>query len=152
MPRLVDCWKAVIERVRQELAPRVLIVGGRSMGGRAASVLVADGAPADRVLLLAYPLHPPGQPQKLRVDHLPSIQVPVLCINGTRDPFCDPDLMKQTLAGLGRNWRMHWLEGADHSFHVLRSSGRHDRDVLAEAADEVVAWLSGDPAWRGDEG
>jgi predicted alpha/beta-hydrolase family hydrolase len=111
------------------------------MGGRAASVVVAEGASCDGLLLLAYPLHPPGQPQKLRVAHLPAIHVPVLCINGTRDPFCEPQLMEKTLEGLGANWRMHWLEGADHSFHILRSTGRTDRDVLSEVAGEVTTWL-----------
>ncbi len=141
MPRLLTCLEAVIARVRAELSPDVLILGGRSMGGRAASVMAAEGAPCQRLLLLAYPLHPPGQSQKLRVAHLPAIKVPVLCINGTRDPFCDRALMEQTLTTLGKNWRMHWLEGADHSFHVLKSSGRTDREVLAEVADQCEAWL-----------
>jgi predicted alpha/beta-hydrolase family hydrolase len=141
MPRLLACWQAVLARVRDELNPAALIVGGRSMGGRAASVLVSEGAPCEGLLLLAYPLHPPGQPEKLRTAHLPAIRVPVLCINGTRDPFCEPQLMDKTLAGLGGNWRMHWLADADHSFHVLKSSGRTDRDVLSEVAGEVVTWL-----------
>lgn len=141
MPRLVACWEAVVARVRQEIAPKVLLLGGRSMGGRAASVFVSDGAPCQGLLLLAYPLHPPGQQDKLRVAHLPAIHVPVLCLNGTRDPFCEPQLMKNVLSGLGANWRMHWLEDADHSFHVLKRSGRTDRDVLVEAADEVMTWL-----------
>lgn len=141
MPKLLACWEAVVASVRARLQPKTLVLGGRSMGGRAASMLVADGAACDRLLLLAYPLHPPGQPGKLRVDHLPRITCPVLCVNGTRDPFCDPSLMKKTLAGLGSNWRMLWLEGADHSFHVLKSSGRTDADVLTETADATKAWL-----------
>jgi uncharacterized protein len=134
MPKLLDCYRAVVTRVRAELKPRLLLLGGRSMGGRTASVLVSEGEPCDALVLLAYPLHPPGQPQKLRVAHLPLIKVPVLCFNGTRDPFCDPALMKQTLAGLGANWHMHWIETGDHSFHVLKSSGRTDQDVLEDAA------------------
>jgi predicted alpha/beta-hydrolase family hydrolase len=141
MPRLVSCFQAVIDRVRAEINPRVLLLGGRSMGGRAASMLVAEGGACDGLLLLAYPLHPPGHPEKIRSAHLPAIQVPVLCVNGTRDPFCDPPLMRQVLATLGPNWRMHWLDGADHSFHVLKSSGRTDTDVLAEVADETDAWV-----------
>jgi predicted alpha/beta-hydrolase family hydrolase len=142
MPKLIACYEAVVASVRKELAPRVLALGGRSMGGRAASMFVADGGACDALLLLAYPLHPPGQPDKRRVEHLPAITVPVLCINGTRDPFCDPVLMKQTLAGLGSNWRMLWLDGADHSFHVLKTSGRTDADVLTEVADVTKAWLA----------
>jgi predicted alpha/beta-hydrolase family hydrolase len=142
MPRLVECWRAVADRVRNERAPGPVIIGGRSMGGRAASVAAAEGLACDGLLLLAYPLHPPGQPQKLRVAHLPSIHQPVLCINGTRDAFCERRLMEQTLAPLGANWQMHWLEGADHGFHVLKRSGRTDADILAEAADTADRWLS----------
>ena len=141
MPRLLECWQAVVNGVRTELAPATLILGGRSMGGRAASVLASEGVACDGLLLLAYPLHPPGQLEKLRVEHLPRIDVPVFCVNGTRDPFCEPSLMKRTLETLGPNWRMLWLEGADHSFHVLKSSGRTDRDVLDQVATASEEWV-----------
>ena len=141
MPRLLACFEAVVNRVRSELEPRTLILGGRSMGGRAASVLVSAGARCDGLLLLAYPLHPPGQRQKLRDAHLPDIEVPVLCFNGTRDPFCDPALMNQVVSRLGENWRMHWLDGADHGFHVLKSSGRTDRDLLTDVGDATRQWI-----------
>ena len=143
MPSLLGCLDAVVVRVRAEVGPSKLILGGRSMGGRAASVFVSEGAACEGLLLLAYPLHPPGQPGKLRAEHLPRINVPVLCVNGTRDPFCTRDLMEKTLAGLGSNWRMHWVEGADHGFHVLKRSGRTDRDVLTEIADLASAWIGG---------
>jgi predicted alpha/beta-hydrolase family hydrolase len=140
MPRLVECLAAVADKVRAELAPSQLILGGRSMGGRAASVAVSEGMPCEGLLLLAYPLHPPGQTTKLRVAHLGAIRQPVLCLNGTRDAFCERPLMEQTLSSLGANWRMHWLDGADHSFHVLKKTGRTDADVLREAADTVQEW------------
>src|SRR5688500_11342475 len=123
MPRLMETTSAVVARVRDELRPDVLIIGGRSMGGRAASMLAADGFACDGVLLLAYPLHPAGKPDQLRSAHLQAIRVPVLCINGTRDPLCTRALMDAAIGGLP-GWTMHWLEGADHSFHVLKSSGR----------------------------
>jgi predicted alpha/beta-hydrolase family hydrolase len=140
MPLLLACFEAVVARVRAELTPATLILGGRSMGGRAASVLVSKGAVCDGLLLLAYPLHPPGHPEKLRVDHLPAIGVPVLCVNGTRDPFCTPELMTRTLLELGPNWRMHWLAGADHSFHVLKRSGQTNETTIREAADTIEQW------------
>jgi predicted alpha/beta-hydrolase family hydrolase len=154
MPKLLDCFNAVIARVREELSPQVMIVGGRSMGGRAASMLVAADAEvpaaapptADGLLLLAYPLHPPGHPEKQRTAHLPAIRVPVLCFNGTRDPFCDPPLMNAVVATLSDNWQMHWLADADHSFHVLKRSGRTDADVLTEVAQTTNAWF--DRYWR----
>jgi predicted alpha/beta-hydrolase family hydrolase len=141
MPRLIACFEAVVARVREELQPDSLILGGRSMGGRAASMMVSEGAACDGLLLLAYPLHPPGQPQNLRAAHLSAIAVPVICFNGTRDPFCEPALMTRVLAGLGANWDMHWLESADHSFHVLKSSGKTDKGVLADVAAACRAWI-----------
>jgi len=143
MPDLIACVDAVAAHVRTALAPRLLILGGRSMGGRAASMLVANGPACDGLLLLAYPLHPPGRPGQLRVDHLGRIRVPVLCLNGTRDLFCTPALMERALATFDPSWRMHWLEGADHSFHVLKRSGRTDDDVLLEAAREAATWCAG---------
>jgi predicted alpha/beta-hydrolase family hydrolase len=142
MPRLKECVTAVVERARQELQPKTLLIGGRSMGGRAASMLAAEGFACDGLLLLAYPLHPPGQPDKLRDAHLPAITVPVLCLNGTRDAFAQRDLMETALKTVKTKWKMHWLEGADHSFHVPKSSGRTDAEVLVEIANAAEAWAA----------
>ena len=142
MPALKQTVEAVVARVREELRPATLIIGGRSMGGRAASMLAADGFACDGLLLLAYPLHPAGRPEQLRDAHLPKIGVPVLCLNGTRDSLCRRDLMDAVLERVGDNWTMHWLDGADHGFHVLRSSGRTDEDVLAEMGDASQAWMT----------
>jgi predicted alpha/beta-hydrolase family hydrolase len=143
MPILKKCMAAVVARARMELNPRALVIGGRSMGGRAASMLAADGFGCDGLLLLAYPLHPAGKPEHLRDAHLPKIEVPVLCFNGTRDALCRRDLMEQALANVRAPWRMHWLEGADHSFRVLKSSGRIDAQVLEEIGEASGRWLAG---------
>lgn len=143
MPKLMDTTRAVVERVRAELRPSVLVIGGRSMGGRAASMLAAEGFEANGLLLLAYPLHPAGQPEKLRDAHLSQITMPVLCINGTRDALCTPALMERALTTVTAPWTMHWLDGADHSFHVLKSSGRNDAAVLDETGDAAERWLEG---------
>lgn len=140
MPRLRACMSAVIEHARAALGPRVLWIGGRSMGGRTASMLAADGYPCNGLLLLAYPLHPAGKPEKLRAAHLADIRVPVLCLNGTRDTLCRRDLMEPVVAPLAAHWTQHWLDGADHSFHVLRSSGRTEAEVMAEAIDTIREW------------
>src|SRR5262245_25158365 len=142
MPRLMECIAAVVSHARQEIAPEVLIIGGRSMGGRAASMLAAERFPCDGLLLLAYPLHPAGQPEKLRDAHLAAIEVPVLCLNGTRDSLCQRDLMEQIVNRLSDRWTMHGLEAADHRFHVPKTSGRSEEDVLAELADACSAWDS----------
>jgi uncharacterized protein len=142
MPKLMETFAAVVEHARRELGPRrPLVIGGRSMGGRAASMLAADGFAADGLLLLAYPLHPPGKPEQLRDAHLPRIGMPVLCFNGTRDQFCTPTLMERVLKNVTTRWEMHWLQDADHSFHVLKSSGRTDADVLTEVGNATAAWL-----------
>ncbi|HEY5546553.1 MAG TPA: alpha/beta family hydrolase [Gemmatimonadaceae bacterium] len=142
MPKLTACLAEVVRRVRAELDPHLLIIGGRSMGGRAASMLASGGFPCDGLLLLAYPLHPPGRPQQLRSAHLPAIRVPVLCINGTRDDFCTRSLMEEVLTTVPKTWQMHWIEGADHSFHVLKSSGRHDDDVMQEIGAVSATWVT----------
>jgi predicted alpha/beta-hydrolase family hydrolase len=141
MPRLKECFGAVVASARELLKPDVVIIGGRSMGGRAASMLAAEGFACDRVLLLAYPLHPPGQPEKLRDEHLSSIKVPVLCFNGTRDSFCTVELMNNVVSRLGRKFTMHWIEGADHGFKVPKSSGRSHGDVLNEVAETSRKWF-----------
>ncbi|MGH8502525.1 MAG: alpha/beta hydrolase family protein [Gammaproteobacteria bacterium] len=141
MPGLKECISAVASRARHEVGPELLIIGGRSLGGRAASMLAAEGYPCDALLLLAYPLHPPGKPDKLRDAHLAQIKVPVLCLNGTRDNFCRRDLMESVISGL-TGWTMHWLQAADHGFHVPKRSGRSDSDVLNEIGDVTGAWES----------
>ena len=105
-------------------------------------MLAADGFDCSGLLLLAYPLHPPGKPDQLRDAHLPSIRVPVLCVNGTRDPFCTPELMKRVLERVTTPWEMLWLDGADHSFHVLKSSGKTDAQVMTEVADAAEKWVA----------
>ncbi len=141
MPQLKSCMEQVIAAVRAELGPPRLFIGGRSMGGRTASVLAADGYACDGLLLFAYPLHPAGKPEKLRDAHLPKIAAPVLCFNGTRDALCDRALMEGALKNVRAPWDMHWLEGADHSFHVLKSSGKTDAQVLAEVGEATKRWL-----------
>ena len=142
MPKLLDTFKAVIAHARGELGqPRPLIIGGRSMGGRAASMLASEGFDADGLLLLAYPLHPPGQPEKLRDAHLPSITMPVLAFSGTRDPFVTPDIMTRVLTTVKAPWEMQWVEGADHSFHVTKASGTSDSAVMARIAAQSREWV-----------
>ena len=141
MPLLQRSIVDVMASARSRIEATHWLIGGRSMGGRAASMLVADGHPCDGLLLLAYPLHPAGQSDKLRDAHLAQIEVPVLCFNGTRDALCRRDLMDAVVQRLTSDWTMHWLEGADHSFHVLQASGRTDADVMKEIGDATDTWL-----------
>jgi uncharacterized protein len=132
MPVLRAAFEAAIGKAR---APRQkLFIGGRSMGGRVATMLAADGFACDGLVLLAYPLHPAGKPEKLRDAHLPRIGVPVLCFNGTRDALCRRDLMDKALEPVRAPWEMHWIEGADHS---LGSAA-----ALGEIIEVTRRWLS----------
>ena len=131
MPKLQARFSAALKEVHTTMrTEKKLILGGRSMGGRVASMLAAEGFACDGLLLFAYPLHPAGKPERLRDAHLPKIKVPVLCINGTRDALCDRELMDKAIANLG--WHMHWLEGEGHAFAV-------DEEIGALAA----RWLDG---------
>ena len=130
--------KTFLENMKQA---RPLVIGGRSMGGRVASLLAADGFECNGLLLAAYPLHPAGQPEKLRDAHLRNIRCPVLCLNGTRDALCRQDLMEAALKAVRAPWTMHWIAGADHSFHVLRSSGRSDAEVDEEVRQAAGRWI-----------
>jgi len=145
MPLLMETTAAVVARAREELSPERLVIGGRSMGGRAASMLAADGYAADGLLLLAYPLHPAGQPEKLRDAHLSKIRMPVLAFSGTRDALCTRELMERALRTVTAPWEMRWIDGADHSFHVLKSSGTNDAAVMDQIAASSAAWLAGLP-------
>jgi uncharacterized protein len=139
MPVLKACFTQNVLKTTREGTP--LIIGGRSMGGRVASLMAAEGFPCDGLLLAAYPLHPAGKPEVLRDAHLPALRCPVLCFNGTRDPLCTRDLMIKSLKSVTAPWTQHWLEGADHSFRVLKSSGRTEAQVDAEIGAAAGAWL-----------
>jgi len=132
-------WRAVIDALRPDAG--TLVVGGRSMGGRIASQVVAQGAAADSLVLLAYPLHPPGKPEQLRDAHLPRIGVPTLFCSGTRDAFASPEELRAA-ARLVMRPTLHLLEASDHGFGVPKASGRTREDVWLEAADAVSAWLA----------
>jgi predicted alpha/beta-hydrolase family hydrolase len=133
--------RAVGEFARSELGARQLVHGGRSMGGRIASQAVAKGAPCDGLVFLAYPLHPPGKPEVLRDRHLPDVAPPMLFVQGTRDDFARWDLLTAVLARLGPRATLHAVEGGDHSFKVLKRSGRTPAEVEGEVHRAVLSWL-----------
>ena len=124
---LEACWRAAIAKARAELAPRRLWIGGKSMGGRIASHIAAVGEPrVDGLVLLGYPLHPPGQPEKLRAAHLPQIRVPVLCLQGTRDAFGVPDEL-----------RPHFPAAAD----IVAIAGGHSFPVDDSLLDRIAQFM-----------
>jgi hypothetical protein len=120
--------------------------GGKSYGGRVASLAVAEGMEAAALVFYGYPLHPPGKPESLRVAHWPAIKVPCLFLEGTQDPFCNLDLLREHLPSLGGPATLHVVEGGDHSLQVRASSSPDGRPlsparVMAGLASVVSSWL-----------
>lgn len=133
--------RAAAELALRATGARRLVHGGRSMGGRIASQVVAAGARADGLAFLGYPLHPPGRFDERREAHLPGVAVPMLFVQGTRDAFAREDLLGALLARLGPRAELVAVREADHSFRVPRRSGRTGADVVAEVAAALLGWL-----------
>lgn len=125
-PILLEAFRAQIEAVRAEIGPGCrLMIGGKSMGGRMATVLASEGVEAvDGVVCFGYPFHPPGKLDRWRTDHLESVDCPLLIIQGTRDPFGKPAEL-QALGGIKGVSRLYWLDGGNHDF---LPPVRHPRD------------------------
>src|SRR5262245_49819189 len=134
--------RAAEAEAARQCASLPLIAGGKSFGGRMTSQAQAK-APLDGVKGLAFfgfPLHPAGKPSADRAKHLADVNIPMLFLQGTRDALAELGLLKPAVKELGNRATLHLAEGADHSFHVLKSSGRNDREVLTEILDAFAAW------------
>lgn len=129
---------AAVQEEAAELAPRVsrLVLGGRSMGGRICSMAVAEGLPAAGLVLISYPLHPPGRPDRERTEHFPRLQVPCLFISGTRDAFATPDELQAATRAIPGPVTYRWLDGKDHA---LRGTERAVAAVVLEWLGELPA-------------
>src|ERR1700741_1094828 len=135
--------RAAVAEAARACAGLPLIAGGKSFGGRMTSQAQAK-APLDGVKGLAFfgfPLHPAGKPSADRAKHLADVQIPMLFLQGTRDGLAELSLLKPVVKGLGGRATLHLAEGADHSFHVLKSSRRNDREVMKETLDAFAAWM-----------
>jgi len=138
-PVLEQAWRDAIERARAEMAGVPLFIGGKSMGGRMATHLGAqDVAGLKGIVVLGYPLHPPGQPDKLRVAHLPAITVPVLIVQGEKDTFGAPDEFKPHLKTMTAPVLLQAIAGADHSLTVRSKKGA---DVFDGILTLVADWI-----------
>jgi hypothetical protein len=124
----------------REVGHENLVIGGKSMGGRIASQVAAvDAAGLAGIVVLGYPLHPPGRPETLRAKHLPEIRLPMLFVQGEKDAFGTPEELTPILRGL--NAELSIVEGADHSFKVPKRAPRSQEQVDGFVLDEVEAWL-----------
>ena len=128
-PKLI----AAVNEGAEDLRRRVpkLVLGGRSMGGRMCSMAVAEGLPAHALVLISYPLHPPGKPEKLRTEHFPDIKVPCLFVSGTRDAFGRPEELESATEAIPGAVTHRWVEGGDHGL-------RRKDDQVGHA---VLEWL-----------
>ena len=144
-PALRAAWAEAFEGVHAMSGGLPVLVGGKSLGGRIASMCVAEGMPAAGLVFLGYPLHPPGKPERVRDGHLYEILVPMLFLQGTRDPFAQGSLLAKVLDKLGSRAELHVVEGGDHSFRV-RGIKADDREIgagLAAVAAPFVRRVAG---------
>jgi uncharacterized protein len=121
-----------------------LLAGGKSMGGRMTSLAVSESGPGRvrGLVFLGFPLHPAGKPSLERGDHLEAVAIPMLFLQGTRDSLAEPGLVRTVCGRLGGRATLHFVEGADHSFRVLRRSGGSYDQALDELADLACGWAS----------
>ncbi|MEM1179557.1 MAG: alpha/beta family hydrolase [Acidobacteriota bacterium] len=142
-PKLMATVRAAVEAARGLGTGLPLFAGGRSMGGRMTSMAQAAGPLPDvkGLIFFAYPLHPAGKPGVSRAEHLAEVGLPMLFLQGTRDKLADRELLEGVVSGRP-NITLHWLDGADHGFAVLKRSGRTPEDVLEETGAAVSAWLT----------
>lgn len=134
-PALLDAWRSVVA----DLDPGRTVIGGKSLGGRMAS-MIADEVGALGLLCLGYPFHPPGAPERTRIDHLRHLRTRALFLQGTRDSLGGRDEVERY--PLSPAIRIHWLADGDHSFKPRRSSGRRERDNLDEALARAIAFIA----------
>ncbi|MGH7446670.1 MAG: alpha/beta hydrolase family protein [Longimicrobiales bacterium] len=142
-PKNEAVTRAVCEYAAREFTDLRLCAGGKSMGGRMTSQAQA-AAPLARIealVFLGFPLHAPGRPATARGDHLQRVTIPMLFFQGTRDTLADLTLLEPICSALGERATLHVVDGADHSFGVLKRSGRTADEVLDEIAQAIVSWL-----------
>jgi predicted alpha/beta-hydrolase family hydrolase len=145
-PALLTATVVAAVQAAAEAAPGLpLLAGGKSMGGRMTSLAAAQ-RPLEGVrglVFFGFPLHPPNRPGTKRAEHLARVTVPMLFLQGTRDTLADLKLLRPVCKKLGSRATLHVIETADHSFHVLKKSGKSDAEVLRELAEKTSSWADG---------
>ena len=135
-PKLLACVaeEAGLLADSTDAAPNRIVLGGRSMGGRICSMAVAEGLPAAALVLISYPLHPPGRPERLRIEHLPALEVPCLFVSGTRDAFGTPAELEQHTASIPGPVTHVWIEGKGHD---LKGCDARVAEIVSEWVREL---------------
>jgi hypothetical protein len=140
-PLLEETYRDVVRSVRPVAGRRPLFLGGKSMGGRIASHIVAGGEAAAGLILLGYPLHPPGRPDRIRDEHLRAIDIPMLFVEGTRDPFCPLETLERARGSITARTSVVVINDGDHSFKVPKASGRTTEAAWQEVIEAVARWV-----------
>jgi predicted alpha/beta-hydrolase family hydrolase len=143
-PVLLATVRAAVAAAREAAGDLPVVAGGKSMGGRMTSLAQAD-AHLDGVrgvAFVGFPLHPAGTPGTSRAEHLARVEVPMLFLQGTRDALAEVELLAPVVGALGVRATLHVIDGADHSFAVLKRSGRTNGEVLEELADVTARWIA----------
>lgn len=142
-PEVLAATVAAAACLATKAAPELpLLAGGKSMGGRMTSQAAAENplGPVKGLAFFGFPLHPPNRPSTKRAEHLAKVSVPMLFLQGTRDTLADLTLLRPVCAKLGSRATLHIIPEADHSFHVLKKSGKTDAEVMTELAQTIAAW------------
>lgn len=139
-PAAIAAWRAAMAEAADRSDGEPLWAAGKSFGGRMASMAVAEGMPAAGLIYLGYPLHPPGKPEKIRDEHLYGLALPMLFLQGTRDPFATRELLEAVLARIGPTAVLQWCEGGGHTFEVA-GARRSPEDIGASLAGTVAAFI-----------
>ena len=138
---LEESYRTVVDQARNgSHKPARMFIGGKSMGGRIASQVAANGVDVNGLFFLGYPLHPIGKTDQLRDEHLYRVKKPMLFVSGTRDSFARRDLLEKVVSKIGSNAQIHWIENGDHSFKTPDAKPGN-ADALHEALVAIVDWL-----------
>ncbi len=142
-PVLMACVCSALAAAHEAAGDLGMLAGGKSLGGRMTSMAAAQSSlPVQGLVFFGFPLHAAGKPSTDRADHLSTVRPPMLFLQGTRDRLAELELLKPVCARLGERATLHVIEGADHSFEVLKRSGRTHAQVLDELAQTVAAWAA----------
>ena len=142
-PELLAATVAAAKDVARAATPKLpLLAGGKSMGGRMTSQAAAQGLLGEvkGLVFFGFPLHPPNRPGTNRAGHLTNVTMPMLFLQGTRDTLADLTLLRPICEKLGQRATLHIIPEADHSFHVLKKSGKTDAEVMKELAQVTASW------------
>lgn len=142
-PEMLTATVATAVKKAAHVAPELpLLAGGKSMGARMTSQAAAQGllGPVKGLVFFGFPLHPPNRPATKRAEHLAKVSIPMLFLQGTRDTLADLTLLRPVCANLGSGATLHIIAETDHSFHVLKKSGKTDAEIMKELAETTASW------------